>query len=648
LEITRKQRILLVERLDLLSLPVWGLLAWWYGGGYFVGWARTLKPTWLRCFVARLTGLRQVRYEEFPGTYFEVQRIVADSANDTFYDGARASGAAPIVTFLRRFRNHEFMEVALRKSLQANYTEGRIKALVLLREIVRLHDEIVFVTRDNRDPRSWVPASLVKAWNYATVPRIVRLCNTIKAWFEPLAVVGYTALIVGYLVVRRGLVLTTPTQRHWRVGYDLFDVGIHWDRPYDEFFLYDNRNLSPQAILHVVRDRIRDKRSRRYLEENGIAYVEDGRVAIPLGYLFRRILQQFWVGTVCLALGRRPDKDGAVFLWAAVMVLLELIKEEVLQTAYTLDVFLGRDEYRVRHIVRTLIFDERGGKTIGFSHGDETIAQPSNSYQCFHVFCFPGPFHEKILEWNTRYSLNTCIIGAGLYGLDETHRRIQAGTIPVKYKELQRRYRIVGAFASSFKEDFFITREMTLRFYRTVLRIPQLYPDVVLVLRPKGSEFGDPEFRGLLVDTGPRVILEEKMWTYDLIPAVDLMICIAVSSVGLEGLMAGRRVIYFDESNLDDHPYEKYDPMLVAHSPESLLATVGSVVERDQYIATCVVDQIRQYHGFQFDGKVVQRLREVIYTAMGETAAAAKPNDSPSLLPVDTWRSITKFTEQVS
>ncbi len=608
--------VLLIERLELRTLPVWVWLAWRFGGGYFVGWARTLKPAWVRRLITRLTGLRQLRYEEFPGVYFEVQRVVAEHANDALYDGAREREAAPVVAFLRRFRNHELIEVALRKTLQTVYTEGRVKTLVLLSELSRTHGPIVFVPRDNRDPRPWVSAPLGEAWNRAAVPKLASTVNTVKARLEPFLIAGYAVLVIGYFVVRRGLVFAAASRRHWGVGYDLFEEGIHWDKPYHEDFLYDEKELTPQKVLHVVRNRLRDERTRRYFEEHGIPYVEDGRVPVPLGYLARRLLWQFWGGTLRLALGQVGVGTSAPFLWGATLVLSHLMRAELLDLSYTTDVFVGRDEYSVKHILRTLLYDERGGTTIAFNHGDDPIPEPSNSYQCCHVYCFPGEFHRELLKWNTRYCRSTCVIGAGLYGLDETYRRIETGAIPKRYADLRVRSRIVGAFASSFQEDFFITREMTLRFYRTVLRIPRLYPDVVVVLRPKGNEFADPEFRRLVAEPGPRVILEEAVWTYDLLPVFDLMICIVASSVGLDGLMAGRRVIYFDESRFLDHPYERYDPMLVARSPDELMERVRRVLGLNEYVDPNVLNHIRSYHGLAFDGKVVERFRQVIYAAL--------------------------------
>ena len=600
-------------------MPVWVLLAWWYGGGYFVSWARTLQVSWVRRLVTRLTGLRQLKYEDFPGTYFDVQRVVAGTVNDALYDRAREVEAAPIIGFLRRFRDHEFIEVALRRALANVYTLGRVKTLVLLREMRRANERIAFFPRDNRDPRPWVPDSLGDAWAAAGTPRIVRLTNFVRSRLEPLAVGCYATVLVSYLVVKHGLTLAAPVPRHWKVGYDIFDEGINWERPYHEFFLYDERELSPQAVLHVVRNRLQDGRTRRYWEENGVPFVEAGRVPIPLGYLLRRVVRGFWVGTLGLVPGRILKGNSGPFLWGAMSVLLNLIRAEVLEAGYRTDIFVGRDEYSVTHILRTLLYDQRGGVTVGFTHADDTLAQVPNSYQCSHVFCFPGEFHQRLLERNTRYSRSTCLIGVGLYGLDETYRRIQYGQIPERYAELRKRYRIVGAFPSSFAQDFFITREITLQFCRTVLSILERYPDVVVVVRPKGNEFADPELRRLLTEAGPRAILEEQEWTYDLIPVLDLIICIVASSVGLEGLMAERPVIYFDETEFRQHPYEQYDPCLVARSPQELLERADQVLTGGRYVDPDTLEYIKSHHGLRFDGKVVERFREVIYNAL-ETA----------------------------
>ncbi|MBI3320677.1 MAG: hypothetical protein HYZ91_00210, partial [Candidatus Omnitrophica bacterium] len=477
-------------------------------------------------------------------------------------------------------------------------------------ELQRRDDHVILFPQDNHDPRSWVPEDLQQAWDGATIPQLACLANAVKALVEPLLAMGGVTVLAGRFVAQRGLVRSIPEPSYWRVGFDILEQGIYWERPYHDSFLYDHDQLAPQRILHVVRGRLRDEHTRQYFTSHGIPFVESGGLPIPLAYFLRRILCDVWAGALRCLLSEPQQRDRGPFVWAALSVAQNLIRAELIEMHHQTEVFIGRDEYSVEHIIRTLLHDERGGRTIGFMHGDDTFPHLGNSYQTFHVFCVPGAFHHELLKWNTRYSQRTCLIGAGIYGLDRTYRLMQRGVIPEPYAELKKRSRLVGVFASSFEEDFFLTREMTLRFYRTALSVLARYPDVVVVVRPKGHEFADPAFRQCIDEAGSRAILEEHLPFYDLLPALDLVVCIATSTVGLEALMAGKPVLYFDESRFREHPYAPYG--LVTRSPDELLTRIDALLAGTDTIDPERLAQIRSHHGLRFDGQVVGRLRAAI------------------------------------
>jgi hypothetical protein len=614
-----RRHLLLIERLDMFSLPVVVWHAWRFGGGFYVGWARTLQPGGARHLIERVTGLKQLKYEDFPGSYFEAHEQ-AITTNDTFYDDNRRREADPVISFLRRFRNHELIEVALRRAVLDTYTLGRVKALVLLRGLAATCEHVTFVPRDNRDPRAWCGSTLQEAWDIVQVPAAVRLLNMVKARFEAPAALCFAVFLAGLLVWHRGLALAVPRPKSYRVGYDVDDQAIQW-APYYRTFLYDDNDLAPQKILHVAQRG--SAQLRRHFEKENIPFVEAERIPVPLGYLMRRIIGEFLGGAGRLAFSQIATGRGGPFSWAAVRVVQHLIKAELLDHAYRTDVFIWRVENGFPHILRTLLHDDRGGMTIGFSTFDETYFDVISSYFCSHIYCFWGEFQRDFLKNNARYCRNTCVTGAGIYGLDETFRRIQAGAFPERYAHLKGRSRIVGVFTSSFKEDFLLSREMALSFYRTALKILERYPDVVVLLKPKGAELNDSKFRNLLEAAGPRVILDEDGWTYDLIPVFDLVLCLGTCSVGLESLMAGRKVIYLDETGLRDHPYEQYDPCLVARSPEGLLSRIDQVLGTGKYVNEETLAYIRRHHGLRFDGKVTDRFRDVVYEAMAKTENSA-------------------------
>jgi len=66
-----------------------------------------------------------------------------------------------------------------------------------------------------------------------------------------------------------------------------------------------------------------------------------------------------------------------------------LFERKVLEFTHQPQVFVSRDEYGVTHILRTVLYDERGGKRSASSHGDDSVSTVGTAYICDHVFCFP-------------------------------------------------------------------------------------------------------------------------------------------------------------------------------------------------------------------------------------------------------------------
>lgn len=612
--------LLVVERLELLSLPFWLWQAWRHGGGYFVGWSRALHGKRLRDWICRMAGLRQLRYEEFPGSYYEVHRVACQGANDAMYDEAARDRAAPAIAFLRHFHDHALLDAALRRTMQDLYTVGRVKTLVFLRTLARLHAPIIFIPRDTVSPRSWVPTQLGAIWETVHIPPPMYVVNAVKARIETLGVAMVACLMVAALLLKRGLVLSAPPPTPWRVGFQISEEALDW-RPYHRTFLYDEAALAPSKILHVVQKG--NEEMHRYFQSHGYHLVDVERLPVPLGYLLRRVIPRFLGGAVWLSLKHAWGGEGGAFVWGALNVSYQLIKAEILDMTYRTDVFIGRDVTIFSHLIRTLLHGLRGGITIGYSQGDETYYDTASSYLGSHVFCFWGEFQQALLKHNARYCGSTHVIGAGIYGLDETYAWVKNGIVPEPYKTLRQRHRIIGAFTTSFGEDFIMDRDMAIAWCRAVIALANRYADTMVVLKPKGRELDDPVFQHLVAAGGSRVVVDRAMWTYDFLPALDVMICIGASSIGLEGLMAGKRVIYFDPTGLADHPYASYASCLVARTADELFAIADRILVEDQYVEPGVLAYIRRHHGLAFDGKVTARFRDVVCAALEQTSAPA-------------------------
>jgi hypothetical protein len=612
-----RKGILLIERLELIMFPVWFLLAIIRGGGYYVGFSAFFRPAWIRRGLVIFPGLRPLRCSAFPTSYFEIQRLATGGLNDVIYDGAREKEAAPLVRFLRRLCAHDGIETAFRRTFLDAYTLGRVKTLVFLRNLLEEGD-VVLVPCNGLDPRPWAPADLAGAWSRARIPSVSRWAAAVADRLEPWRVVGVAFFVILGLIVQRGIRLTSPRVQRWAVGFDSFNEGLVWENPYHDSFLYAEGVLAPSSVLHVVRNRLKDKRTRRHFGEKAIPFVEASRLALPIEYLMHRVVKTMWGGFFLSALASlRREEVGPFFQAALAVVFPALIRGEVLELSHQTEVFVGRDEYGVTHILRTLLYDQRGGRTVGFNHGDDCVPVESNSYLSSHVFCLPGPFYRELLPRSTRFSGRVELIGMGLYGLDETHRWMTVGHRTEKYAALKE-CKLIGVFASSYHEDLFLTRENTLRFYKAAFSLASLRPEIRLIVRPKSInlEVNDPEFRRLMAEAGPQVLLEQDVWSYDLLTVLDFIVCISISTVGIEGLTAGIPVVYYDEGELRPHPYEVYDRRLVARTPEELQERVGGWLSKTGIIPRETLDLVRMRHGLAFDGKVVSRLRGVVEEAL--------------------------------
>lgn len=565
--------------------------------------------------------LERLRYEDFPGTYFEIHRTAA-SSNDTLCDN-RLDGWSAAERWLRRLAPNDLIEIALRKSMMDQYTVDRVKTAVLVRELQAAGHEVVLVPRDNLPADRWLPEGPGDAWLRATIPRWCTMFNALAARLQGIGQALFAVMAIVVLIAQRGIALRV-TRQTWRVGYDLYDEGMNWHRPYHESFLYDDGELQPSRVLHVIRDRLKDDRTRECFHRERIPFVESGTVKIPLRHALGRLPRVVAVAVASSCASALHGHPAAV-QWAAVSVLIQLVRCEIFMASYRILLFVARDEYSLLHIVRTLLFEGEGGRTVGFGHGDDPLVTPANTYQTMSHFCFPSQAHRELLERNTRFSRRTSVIGAGIYGLDETYKAIALGQMPERYASLRGRYRLIGFFPTSYAADFFMTRELTLRFYRQAAELAGRRTDVVCVIRPKDDEPLDAEFQAIVQQGGDRLIVASE-WSYRLLPALEIMVCIATSSIGLEGLMTGRRVVYFDESGFAEHPYERWDPFLVARTPEALRWRLDRMLDDDMYVSADVIAALCAHRGGAFDGRVVERFRNVIYSEL--QGAALSPGAS--------------------
>jgi hypothetical protein len=627
---TGRKRVLILERLNFGSL-LYILFTWrrWQQVHYLseepLGKWRWIGSVIREWFIAKAKTHRLLLYE--PSPLADVVHKVSIRMNDSLYDDLKPGNH--LIQFLRSFKDDSLVEVAVRRALLVEYTFERIKCYALLANFVdarKPESPITFLPRDNLDFLRYLDDPIFGVLNnsYASyrIPPFIRFANRFGELARYLSWSLRTSRFIVGLVLHTGLTRRIPERKSYAIGYDVFPTGIHWENTHYEQWIYDDADFHPGRILHVIRGRLTDVRTREYLEENGYPYAEWGTNKIPIRYFLKRVLFQFYFlllinGLKQLVAAR--NRPLSFLIAPTVHVIASVIRNEVFYNQYYVKVFIARDEGDYQGIIRTMILNERGGKTIGFMHG-AFIRHYSISYITMDYYCVFGEFDKQWLQNELRYSRNVEVIGIGIYGLDESFKYLQQKYVPEKYQVISTHYKVIIMFGSDFELSDAYTRQHALRYWRLALSLLKQYDDVYLIIKPKGEgrEFADPELAALIKkEGGERLQLERDLWTYELISTADLMICPYTSTVGLEGLVAGRRVLYFDLGHCVDHPFRKYDRRLVADNEEELLSNVRWALE-GEYLEPHVWNFIRTYHGCKFDGQVIKRFKEVVLKALHE------------------------------
>ncbi|MBN2735022.1 MAG: hypothetical protein JXQ82_09230 [Methanomicrobiaceae archaeon] len=555
---------------------------------------------------------QNLNFSDFEESYFEAEEEGYNYGVDALYEKYAENS---YFKFIFKLNADPLLECAIKKELFNRYLWKRIRAFTLLKYLAK--DCTVFlIPKEGEDPSSFLSPEFLAECHFH-VPQIstdfYRIISVISRYFWHLCFV-FAIIPVGMLFLRNGL-MKQKKQSHFQFALDTYNTGINRQKGYHEFFLYDQDQFHPSRILHVVRNRLEDSKhghqTRAFFKRYGIHYAEINRLPVSLNFFIRRIIGDFGInGFISFIKGIFNRNNRAFCVIPALAVARTILLTEVLYETFKIDVYIARDEYAPNHVVRTAVAHKYDGSTIGFSHGDCSIRARSWNYICVDKFLLWGDFYKNLLQKSFMYT-PTEIIGAGIYGLDKTYQWALEEKIPVRYQKIVGKYKIVLVCGSSFYPEEYITQELTLLFYKDAINLLSSYTDVFVIIKPKGSEFQDiPEFQHL-IDENARIIVDNDSWTYRLIPIVDLVICINATSVGIEALMAEKKVLYYDVTeNHDYHPYVRYDERLVSYDKETLGKNIELVLDRGLYVEKDVIDLICRTHGYQFDGCVTERFKK--------------------------------------
>jgi hypothetical protein len=624
----RNKRTLLVERLDLLNLAYIALRRSYFDRVYIV--SESSVVSFLRNLFKKNTpgayaGYKKIEFADLPGSYFDTLEEATQQVNGALFEKYIKNIYFDLLT---RFCDDDNIRHAATTELNVRYTVRRVKPYIFLKYILETGSEVTFFPADNEKIAELFSDTSKITRNYS-VPRFIRLKNSIAdVLFAIIMLIATPVVLTGVSlkIASRGIELRATPKKEFRYGFDMLDAGIHWKKGYHQFFIYDNDQFRPSKIIHVIRGTLNDKKTRDFLETNRFPYTEFNRQKASLGFYIRRVIVDFLIKSCIREIVQCFRSNCKPFFFLPSLACMKMLVEaEIFYEHFNIRVFISRDDFNSFHVVRTIVAHKNHNYTVGFNIGDYSIRSINTIFYDRYAIWgdFYRDFHAKSLQFTT-----PVVIGAGIYGLDKTYALAEKHYVPFKYRELKGKHRLILIFGTSHAPDLFITKEMQLKFYSAVLDATDPYDDVIRIIKPKMEELDHPEFQELF-KKHRNLIIEHDIWTYRVLLAADLVICLGGTSVGLESLLANKKVLYYDVTGWKRHIYAPYSNILVSFTEPEFRNNLDRVLQAGEYIDRDTLDRIRFMHGFRYDGCVVQRLRQVCASLIEEEKISEMSPDLP-------------------
>lgn len=554
----------------------------------------------------------RINFNDFLGSYCDIKKETGLYVNDALFDKYH-SNIYSILTL--NFCGNIDYSLAIKKELYNRYTQNRVKTFVFLKKLSDFHEQIIFLPTDCEDIKNFLSEKnrltvvLLVPDYYLILLKTVDLLKTIGV----MILYPFIILLLAGKILLKGISFHRIFKKFYLYGIDTYSYGIDWKRPYHEFFIYNKDDFHPSKILHVFRNSLRDNKTKIKFERYHFPFTTWDEQKVPIRYYISRILGELILKQLKEFIFSMPyTNKKPFFLLPCIATIKMTIESEIFYTWYDVKVFISRDEYSPLHIIRTLVAHKNNNYSVGFMHGDYTIPGIETSvYLLYDKYGIYGPFYEKLN--NSGLALcKTEIIGAGIYGLDKTYALAQKKYIPHSYAEIKKTHKIILIVGTSSGNDIdtCFTKKLLIKFYTDILDMTDEFKDCYRIIKPAGDELSDRELQD--VKKGhERVITDTELWIYKLILISDLTVVIGSTTVGLESIMAGKKVLYYDVYHYPEHAYAEYSPYLVSFNFNELNKNIKYVLKENNYLHDTTLELIKREHGFRFDGCVTERFREM-------------------------------------
>lgn len=434
--------------------------------------------------------------------------------------------AGQLARLVNLFFSDPHGEYALKKSL-ASDVESRLESIFTADILAQVQGEPVHLVPTSPLDQPIVeavrrlgtpPGLAIRVWSDEPYRRAVeRRWGRAGIW-----TLLRTLLWLGGMPLRRRLQWRTPASRpYFKVACDnKWTTGQHLGGR-DDLFLVDDERIRRNDVL-IICNGVQPDRVSHY-RAAGVTAVSCEGLQVPVRFLLREFFPRILRFLVAAGpIGVRSSVNADLMRKAADLITGEFDFEVLLQYV-RIGVLASIVEHSASHIVRTLILNCHGGRTIRLPHSQMDYPGAALAYLHYNVFCSSGEYLPTV--WSSSWSPKTQAQSVGqMFNYPEDAPRNFAasdGADRLLAALRQSRRRLVTVFTGNPQSSIYSTMAYMDRDpVALVLECCAKMDDVVILikLKPGHPEFVDqPEVLELLDPhlASGRVHLLHQRWGTD-------------------------------------------------------------------------------------------------------------------------------------
>lgn len=567
--------------------------------------------------------------------YFDEMIEAGEEAVRFLEDWPERFSQTPVYRGLVRLVGSERVALGLKKGLVV-HLKDRIHFFKVAESLRRSYGQRLIVVKAYPDP-----LGLEERFDHlGDLPK--RLARAVERWVwmeEVLAQIKWLFIALGGLFVR----LNSKTFKAWtplRVTIPE-PVSVDWARPLNRVIVENpverkvrasSDDLEDEGAFHPSRwlyelsiwrfDKASVNRWRAFLQNNGAQFVDALVLRMPLRFWLTVKIPAGWIRIAWTV--RSLCGLGSAGLLAIAYSLCEAYVEAHLFLLYFRPrVYLTTDDYLSGHVIRTIVFNRFGCKTIGVQHGSYSSLglNPYLAFSYCDTYCLYGPAYPDRI-WKGSWSSCPKLALIGVQRNDYTYRAIRSEPRRKEFRQKYSGVRVLLWCPPSAVASMLNRPELIEDQFRALLDFQTVHPDWTVVLHCRPMERAIYRARLERVPNPVRIVMEDQFSTYELIAYADGIVASNLSTVGIEAICAGReRVLFVNYWGEWNHPFLRYSPDLVVSNPKDLAAKLEAWAAGGSGPGPAALEAFRRDFDVGFDGRSQERFKAEMRALAGKVTS---------------------------